>query len=322
MLLLTASFIWGISFPLNRYALNYIDPFGYTALRYLFGTLAFLPLAMRLGRRIAPAGYFTRINKFSWLWGGLLAGCLLTIGNGLQYYGLTMTTSAKAGFMNSLYVTMVPLFGFVLGVIPARAVWLGLAVSLAGLYFVSDPWSVQGFNRGDALVLVADLFFAIHVFVLGYFTVRVSSWLFIFSQTFFGCLLGFLVAEMTGSFPTLEQFKGIWPLAVWGIFSVSGAYICQALAQRHTTPTSAALVMQSQSIIAAVCGVVFLREPMTEIMVFGAFLLISGTVTAQLATDSTKLSPGHPHFLGWQALRVLVAFLILAVCIMGVIRTG
>jgi drug/metabolite transporter (DMT)-like permease len=321
LLLLTASFIWGISFPMNRYALDRVDPVGYTALRYLFGSLAFLPLALRWGRRKAPAGYFTKTHKLSWIWGGVLAGFILTVGNGLQYYGLALTTASKAGFINSLYVTLVPIFGLILGIIPSRAVWVGIGISCFGLFLVSDPGSSVGFNRGDALVLVADLFWATHVFILGYFTVRVSSWLFIFSQTLFGCIFGFLLAEFTGTFPTWVQFAAIWPFAVYGILSVSGAYICQALAQKHTTPTSAALVMQSQSVIAAVAGVIFLNETMSKVMILGAFLLVSGTIFSQLSTDSAKLSPDHPHFKGWQTARVLAAFLVLAVCALAVLET-
>jgi drug/metabolite transporter (DMT)-like permease len=232
-----------------------------------------------------------------------------------------MTLAAKAGFINGLYVTMVPLFGLILGVTPARLVWVGLGVSLLGLALISDPGSATGFNRGDAYVLVADLFFASHVFVLGFFSVRVSVWLFIFSQAFFGCFFGGLLAEMTGTFPTLAQFQAIWPFALYGVCSVAGAYLCQALAQKTVTPSSAALVMQTQSIIAAVSGVVFLGEKMTKAMIFGAFLLVSGTVIAQLATDSTKLAPKRRHFRFFVFCRVLVAFLILAVCALAVIET-
>jgi drug/metabolite transporter (DMT)-like permease len=321
VLLLAASVTWGVSYPMNRHALESVGPFGYAALRYLFGALALFPLALRWGRRKAQANYFGPTRKWAWIWGGLLAGALLIAGNGIQYHGLSMTLASKAGFINGLYVCLVPLFGFILGVAPGRLVWVGLAVSCLGLFFVGDPLSGGSFNRGDAYVLVADLFFATHVFVLGFFTVRVSPWLFIFGQTLFGGLFGFLLAEFTGDFPTMSQFLAIWPYAAFGIFSVAGAYVCQALAQKSATPTSAALVMQFQSVVAAVSGVAFLGERLSISMVIGATLLIGGTIVAQLATVTHKLTPDIPHYKSWRAIRILVAILILAVCGLAVAKT-
>ncbi|MDR2142286.1 MAG: DMT family transporter [Deltaproteobacteria bacterium] len=323
LLLLTAAIIWGVSYPLNRRALaDQISPFGFSGLRYLFGWLALAPVALRLGRRSAQASYFTQVHKYCWLWGGLLAGLILGVGNGIQNYGLALTTATKAGFLNSLYVALVPMFGLILGIIPARLVWVGLSVSLLGLFLISHPGSEGSFNRGDAYIIVSDLFWATHVFVLGFFTVRVSPWLFIFSQTLFGCLVSFLFAELTGGWPTMAQFALIWPYAAWGIFSVSGAYLCQALAQRRAaTPTLVALIMQAQSVVAAITGVIFLGEAVTGLLVLGALLMIGGTLLAQLHTDSTKLSPDHPHYRGWRTVRVLVAFLILAFCCLAILET-
>jgi drug/metabolite transporter (DMT)-like permease len=320
-LLLTASFIWGISFPMNRLVLERVGPFGYSALRYLFGALALAPAALRWGRRAAQSSYFPQARKGTWVWGGFLAGAILAAGNGIQYYGLAQTMAAKAGFINGLYVAMVPLFGLILGVVPSRLVWAGLVASVLGLFFVSGPGSAQGFNRGDAYVLVANLFWAAHVFVLGHYTVRVSPWRFVFGQAAFGCAISFLLAELTGSWPAWAQFKAIWPFALWGAVSVGGAYVCQALAQRKSTPTSAALVMQSQSVVAAASGALILGETLTPWMALGAVFLIGGSAVAQLGTASQKLSPSSPHYRGWQTARVLVALLILAACGLAVAET-
>jgi hypothetical protein len=54
------------------------------------------------GRRTAQASYFTQAHKHSWIWGGLLAGASLAVGNGVQRYGLAQTKASKAGFINGL----------------------------------------------------------------------------------------------------------------------------------------------------------------------------------------------------------------------------
>ncbi|MDR2301869.1 MAG: DMT family transporter [Deltaproteobacteria bacterium] len=322
LLLLTATFIWGVSSPINRYALQSMHPWPFSAFRYFFGALALLPLAIRWGHRQAPAQYFyQKVGRFLWLKAGLTLGFLLALGTGLQMFGLSVTTASKSGFITSLYVPLVAIFVFVLGQLPRGKVWFGLAICVVGLLFIGNQGEENGFNWGDALTLVADLVWATHMLFMGYFAVRVNTWRLVASQAGVCFLLCLFMANATGTMCTWEEFWSTLPELVWGVFSVSLAYVCQAMAQINTPTTTTAITLQFQPVLGAVCGVLFLNEPVTGGLIFGAILLISGALVAQRAEDPVKLTKEHKHYKGICAARVAAAVLVATICGLSLLLT-
>ncbi|MDR1658184.1 MAG: DMT family transporter [Deltaproteobacteria bacterium] len=323
LLLVTATIIWGVSSPLNRYALMNIHPWSFSAFRYLFGTVALLPLALRLGHRQAPANYyFDQVSRLEWLKAGLCLGVLLTLGSCFQFFGLTITTASKSSFITSLYVSMVALFGFVLGQIPRLKVWIGLFLCMIGLAFIGNVGGESSFNRGDALTLIADLLWATHMMTMGYFAIRVNPWKLVASQSAVCSLISFGVAYWTDTLPTMAQFGKVWPILAWGIMSVSVAYVCQAMAQINSSPTATAVIMQFQPILGATCGVIFLNEKVSLPMVIGAVFLITGALIAQRAGDCFRLERGHPKFRLVMVARFLVGISILSACGLSMVLTA
>lgn len=158
--LFTATVIWGLSYPINRHGLDMLHPWALSGFRYFFGSLFILPMVLRWRRHPAPATYGSPATKVRlwWLWGGLVCGVLLSIGAGFQLYGLAHTTASKAGFITALYVTLVPVLGFVLGQIPRPMVWVGLVMGVAGLVMLTGGGAGGHFTPGDGLMLVANLF--------------------------------------------------------------------------------------------------------------------------------------------------------------------
>ncbi|MDR1308360.1 MAG: DMT family transporter [Deltaproteobacteria bacterium] len=320
--LLTATFIWGVSSPINRYALNSINPWPFSAFRYLFGSVALLPLVLRWGRRQSPAQYFFHhVGRLVWLKAGLALGLLLALGTGLQMVGLSVTTASKSGFITSLYVSMVAIFGFVLGQLPRWQVWVGLSLCLLGLIVIGGQGQANGFNWGDSLTLVADLVWATHMMVMGYFAVRVNPWRLVASQSAVCCLLCLLMALMTDTMCSWEEFWHSLPAIAWGICSVSLAYVCQALAQVNTPTTTTAITLQFQPVLGATCGVLFLDEPLTLSLILGAILLVSGALTAQKAKDPVKLTLDHPRYRFLLVARVAAAVLVVTVCGLSLLLT-
>ncbi|MDR1486759.1 MAG: DMT family transporter [Deltaproteobacteria bacterium] len=323
LLLLTATIIWGVSSPINRHAMTFVNPWPFSAVRYLFGSVALLPLVLRWGHRKAPAQYFHYdIGRFMALKSGLCLGFLLTVGTALQLFGLTMTTASKSGFITSLYVSMVALFGFVMGQIPRRQVWIGLSLCLIGLAFIGGNTAEQsGFNLGDALTLVADLIWVAHIVIMGYFAVRVNPWKLVASQSFVCSLLCFIIALSTDTMCSWPEFVRALPSMAWGVMAVSVAYVCQAVAQINTSPAAAAITLQFQPVIGATCGVIFLGEQLSWPMGIGAALLIAGALTAQRAQEPVKITADHPRYEMIRAARLATAILILGGCGLSVWMT-
>jgi drug/metabolite transporter (DMT)-like permease len=217
---------------------------------------------------------------------------------------------------------MVALFGFVQGQIPRKEVWTGLGLCLLGLFFISGPsGGGAGFNLGDALTLLADVIWAFHMMVMGYFAVRVNTWRLVASQAGICCLVSLTVALATGTMCGFDQFVRALPFLLWGLMSVSVAYVCQAKAQINTSPTATAITLQFQPVLGAACGVVFLNEPLTWYMLTGAGLLVTGALVAQRAGDSFRLEKTHPRYELVRAARILVVLLIASACLLAILMT-
>ncbi|MDR2613609.1 MAG: DMT family transporter [Deltaproteobacteria bacterium] len=315
LLLLLTTVIWGASFPTIRYSVALVDPFAFTGIKFLFSAAALVPAALR--RRGPAPGHaegHEAPSPLLWLWTGLAAGALLTVGTSLQYVGMVWTTSANSGFITGLYVTLVPPLGLVLGRIPARTVWAGLILGVSGMVLVSDPGGLGGFNRGDALTLAADLFWAVHVLLVGRYALRVNAIRFVAVQVGTVGLVCLSIAWFRGALPAEEAFAATLPFALFGILSVSACYWFQVIAQKHVHPSEAALLLQLQSVFAAIFGMIFLGEAMTGLMWAGAALMVTGSAIAQRDSQQRRILPGSPRFRSLLIIRVLTAALVLALC--------
>ena len=167
-LLLVAAFFWGTTFVAQRKGMDHLGPMTYNALRFLLGAVTLAPLILWPHLRLA--GTRTGTPRLL-LWGGLAAGAALFAGASLQQMGLQYTTAGKAGFITSLYVVLVPLMGLVLGHRCGVSLWLGVGLTVAGLYLLSVNESFT-IAKGDLLVLSSALFWATHVQVIGYLAKR------------------------------------------------------------------------------------------------------------------------------------------------------
>jgi drug/metabolite transporter (DMT)-like permease len=257
-----------------------------------------------------------------WLWAGIISGLVLALGTSLQYYGLSITSASKSGFLTGLYVTMVPLFGFIMGQLPPRSVWIGIAIGMVGLVFISgmgDP--TGGFNRGDALTLVADLFWAAHVLLMGYFALKVNPWRYVAVQAVVCSLFSLIVAWVFGNLPDFDTFMIILPCALYGVLAVAIAYVFQFIGQKDVGAAEAALLMQLEAVIAGISGVVILGEVMTKWMWLGAFLMVVGSLVAQRAAQTKMILKGSPHFNEFLLARFVVAIVIVSICSIAVIIT-
>ena len=306
--LFTATLIWGFSYPIGRAALEHLTPWAYGGLRFMFGSLSLMPLALKQRRRPAPLAYMGQDSPLLWLWAGMLSGLCLSCGAVLQLYGLSRIPASQVGFITTLYVSMVPILAFINGYIPRPLILVGLGVGLIGLYLLTGG-STGGFGKNQALLLVADVFWATQVIITGHFAGRVNTWMFSLSQAMTSCLLTLGLAFAGGFMPGWSIFFQTLPFTMWGIISVGVAYTCQAIAQREVSSTSAALIFPLQSVIGAVAGVVFLNEYMNGRMVTGAAIIVLGCIIAQFAKESAKVEPDHKYWRHLKAARITVGLL-------------
>jgi len=167
LLILLAAVIWGLAFVAQVKGMDHVGPFTYAGVRFALGALVLLPLALR--RRPGVVAHPIRPRLF-WLGGGL-AGVVLFVAASLQQVGLQHTTPGHAGFITGLYVVIVPILGLCLGQRTNLGTWVGAALASVGLYLLCITGRLT-MSRGDLLELAGAFFWAIHVLVIGWATLR------------------------------------------------------------------------------------------------------------------------------------------------------
>ena len=136
---LVAALIWGTAFVAQSVCTDYVPPFAFNALRSFIAMLFLLPVSLLFGPRggaAGQAGAARGLGKNLAL-GGALCGVFLAAGSNLQQFALAEVSVGKAGFVTSLYVVLVPVFGWLLfRKKVAPQVWIGVVLAVGGLYLL------------------------------------------------------------------------------------------------------------------------------------------------------------------------------------------
>ncbi len=277
-LLLVAAFIWGTTFVAQRKGMDHIGPMTYNALRFIVGAVTLLPLILR------PQGHIVgkRMCRMRFLLcGGALAGLALFGGASLQQMGLQYTTAGKAGFVTSLYVVLVPLMGLAIGHRAGLSLWIGIALTVAGLYLLSVTESFA-IARGDLLVLGSAFFWALHVQTIGYLAQRANPIRIACVQFVVCSALSGVAAAFSESIAPVDIAKAMIPILYGGIFSAGVAFTLQVVCQRTSPPAHAAVIMSLETVFAALAGWLILGERLGLRGLAGCLLMLSGLMVVQL----------------------------------------
>ena len=280
---LVTAMIWGTAFVAQSVGAEYMGPFTFNTARAVIAFFFLLGLCglralWRRGRGEAPASAGSRRDL---ILGGLCCGAALSVASFFQQKGLETTTPGKAGFITALYIVLVPLAGLVLGKKVPRALWLGVALAVGGLYClcVSEELSVTG---GDLYVLACAFCFTAQILVVDHFTNKVDG-------VALSCVQFLVMAVLSAAGalaetpPPLELLpKYLGPVLYVGVFSSGVAYTLQILAQKDSNPAVVSLLMSMESLFAAVAGALILGTRMTGREYLGCALMLAAVVLAQL----------------------------------------
>jgi len=280
-LLLLAAMIWGSSFVVQQIGTGELGTLTFTGARFLVGALVVLPFAVRQHRRMVEDND-RRLDRRD-LFGLLAVGMVLFTAAALQQHGIQRTTVTNSGFLTALYVPLVP----VLGLLVLRrkvhfSIWPASLCCFVGTYILSGAQQVE-LAVGDLWVLSSTLFWACHVILVGILASRTRAPLVVAAAQFLVC--GVLGLGLGGIFEgyTLHQLVGaLWGILYIGIFSVGMAFTLQVIGQRFTPAADAAIILSSETVFAALGGMIFLGERLSLLQISGGMLILFSILAVEL----------------------------------------
>ncbi|HEX7964829.1 MAG TPA: DMT family transporter [Gammaproteobacteria bacterium] len=277
LLLLLTAFIWGTAFIAQKDANQSMAPVLFVGSRFLLSALALIPLVLYEARRQSIG-----LSRRDWLQ-ALIVGLCLFAGASLQQVGLVTTSATNGGFLTALYVVIVPFMVWGMARKRPRALVIAAcAVSIWGAWLLTDDGSARHWSRGDLLVLLADFAWALAITVIGDFLERTHRPFFLsFAQYAITAVLG-LGAGLLFEPVSLPGIAAATPAILYaGLLSGGVAYTLQIVAQKHTPPAEAALIMSLESVFAALAGAVMLHERLTPLAAAGCGLILLGVVLVE-----------------------------------------
>ena len=285
LLLLLTACIWGFGFIPQRIAMDHMGPYFFNALRFLLGALSLLPICWILRKKKVETKAAGGGKQF-WVFGGII-GCILFGGAALQQVGLQYTTAGKAGFITGLYLVLVPIIGFFLRQRIGSLTVFGATLATGGLYFLTVK---EGFaiGKGDALMLVGALFWAVHVQVVGHASKKVDPLRLALVQYVICSTLNFIVALSVEDIALQSIADAYDSILYCGIISVGVAYTLQIIAQQHVDPSRAAILMSLEAVFAVLGGWLMLDEILSNRELFGCILMFAGMLLSQIPVKKSK----------------------------------
>jgi drug/metabolite transporter (DMT)-like permease len=295
--LLLAAMVWGVAFLFQKSAMDHVGPLAFIAARGSLAAVALAPLAWREHRRAAaaPAGPgFWSIG----VWGGVA----FFVAAWLQQAGLRTATVTNTSFLTALYVVLTPFVAWAWsGKLPGGAVWPAVALSALGTWLLGGGGTLSGLGRGDALVALCALLWAIHVVITG----RAAP---------FGRPIGFtalqfaVVAALAGvgsaalETTTLQGLAGAASDILYvGLLSSALTFTILTMALQYTPPSEAAVIVSMECVFAALAAFLVLGERLPAIGWLGAALILGATLLLQVGPaialwlGRARAAPGQEH---------------------------
>lgn len=282
LLLLLVALLWGTTFVAQKLGSTTVGPLTFVSVRFLAATLFLLPIAIWESRHSA-----VRVRPADLARGALIGACLCA-GCLLQQTALASTTATHAGFLTAVYMVLVPFVAWLVIRRPPRAiVLLACALSLLGAWLMAAKGpgaegTPGGWSRGDLLVLASDLIWALHITLIARFRgIAARPILLSLIQCAITGLVSLPAAILWQPAPGAVLLSAMPAILYAGIVSSGIAFTLQIVAQRHTPPAEAALIMSLESVFAAIAGAVLLGETLSLRAAFGALLIMTGAAMVE-----------------------------------------
>lgn len=276
LLLLTAA-LWGSGFVVTKIALDANASPGF--INFFRGFLFVVLVLMFFYKRISKM----TLKDFKI---GLIAGLLNFAGYMTQTIAIQYTTPSNNAFISATYVVIIPFIAWVVyqkklqvkSFISISFCLLGMTI-LTGI--LNDALTI---NIGDVYSFICALFYAGTIVYLSYGArttdVSIVAFMLAVVQAIGGLFFFFFIE--TGQLTDVNWSAAIVPLLYMGIIGSFVSQTVQVLAQKHTSATSAGLIMMLEGIFGSIFSVAFGFETFTDKLVVGGILIMLSIILMEV----------------------------------------
>ncbi len=300
MLLIFASLVWGLTFPLMKRALNFVDEIPFLAMRFSIGFLVLLVYSYK---------NIKFIDKKTIKYGAIL-GVMLFFAMFCQTAGLRYTSATNSAFISSIYIVFVPLYVAILhnvklkksNIASVLVVTLGLAMVCGVLVLQGNfPFvhiSLTQINMGDFITFLGMFAFGAYILASNRFAKACDPVLLTLTNIG-GIALLSLIACLFVKDPNIDLSNGgtVINIIFLGVFSSAVCYLITIKVQKKLTPLHVSVILSSEpmfgGIFAAIVPDIYGNvERMTGGGLVGCFMIMGGILITEIHDEINRRKVG------------------------------
>lgn len=284
LLLLFTAVIWGAAFVVQKWANGTMGPVSFVSARFLLSVAVLAPFALVEARRAAAPVPKADVRV------ALLVGLCLLSGAVLQQTALVTASATNGGFLTALYVVGVPFAAWLIMKEPIRPIVLAAcAVCVYGAWLLTDSDGPRTWAQGDLLLVVSDIPWAISITLVSVFQRRCPRPFFLSFVQYAVTGAGAGVLALIFETVTWDAVMASLPAILYaGILAGGVGFTLAVIAQRHTPPSEAGLIMSLESVFAALAGAAWLDERLSFTALMGCVLILAGVVMVDAGPALTR----------------------------------
>lgn len=271
--LLLMTLIWGGTFLLVQYALNFSSPLFFVGCRFAAASLAVGLLYFRHLKNIKRKDIIA----------GACIGATIAAGYSTQTIGLQTISSSESAFLTALYVPLVPiLLWLIFRKVPHVMTWIGVILAFIGLIMLTgNGFNQLSFNFGQSITMLGSIAIALEIILIGFFSKKVDLAKVTVLQLFFASVICFAMMPIFGEHAPTE-FSWILVSITLGL-GLASAFIQLVMnwAQRYVDPTQAAIIYAGEPVWAGIFGRIA-GERLPFIALLGGVLVVFAVIISQL----------------------------------------
>lgn len=276
LMCLLMSLIWGANMSITKDALSEISPLGYNGIRLMIAILLLSILARLLGEKLS----FRRRDLWKILGLGLIGNTAYQL---CFIFGLHATKAGNVGFLLASGTVFTALLSRILGheSLP-RLVWVGIGISLTGVFLILLDSSQLGFSTGtltgDLLILAGSGCWSLYTVFSKPVLSRYTS----FSLTALTVAAGGFIFFLISLPGVLRQdwaavsTKAYGELFFSALFAIAVGYAIWFYAIDKLGSTRTSVYGNLIPLNALLFASLFLEEQITPLQIAGGTLIIAG----------------------------------------------
>ena len=286
--LLATAIIWGFAFVAQKDGMSSIGSFLYSALRMLIGSITLCVMFLvndKIHGKVS-VDKTSQPDKTLYI-GGIVTGILMFFAANLQQIGLVYTNAGKTAFITALYMLLVPIIGILLKHKTNINNWIGAIIGAVGLYFlcVTTQFTVA---TGDVIVFIGSFCWAAHILAVNHFAPKIDVIRLMCIQFIVSGIMSLAAAVFTEEIILTDILSCVPGLLYTGIVSTALASALQGIGQKYAHPTTASILLSTESLFATICGFIFLNEVMNGRELIGCILMLLAVILSQLPVIKIK----------------------------------